>query len=64
MTTPSLLKRLEAVESVQSPRKPIMMFRPYLATETQLAAFEADLAARKAASPASQVYIVTWGDAA
>jgi hypothetical protein len=64
MTTPSLLKRLEAVEHIQVPSKPIMMFHPYQGTEAQLAEFEAKLAARKAASPASPVFIVSWSDAA
>jgi hypothetical protein len=64
MTTPSLLKRLEAVESIQGTGKPIMMFHPYQGTEAQLAEFEAQLAARKAASPASPVFIVSWGDEA
>ena len=63
MTTPSLIKRLEAMENIQMPSKTIMMFRPYQATEGRLAAFEADLAARKAASPASPLYIVSWGEA-
>ena len=62
MTIPSLIKRLEAIEGIQGSGKPIMMFHPYRATEAELAAFEADLAARLAASPGSAVTILAWAE--
>ncbi len=64
MTNPSLLKRLEALEGIQNPRAPIIQWKPYNPSDETLAAFEAQLAATKAAHPGRPIMIVGWGDAA
>jgi hypothetical protein len=64
MTSPSLLKRLEALESIQVPRAPVCLWKPYQPTLGELEAFETELAATKAAHPGRPVIVISWGDAA
>jgi hypothetical protein len=64
MTNPSLVKRLEALESAQSPRAPIIIWEPYDPTRSQQAAFDARLEATKAAHPDRSIMIVGWEGAA
>jgi len=64
MTIPSLIKRLEALESVQAPQTPICLWEPYEPTRSQLAAFEAQLAATTAAHPGRPIMVIGWSDAA
>jgi hypothetical protein len=64
MTNPSLIKRLEALESVQNPRAPIIRWKPYSASGEALAAFETELADTKAAHPHRPVLVIGWEEAA
>jgi hypothetical protein len=64
MTNPSLIKRLEAIESVQVPHTPICLWEPYDPTRSQQAAFEAQLAATKAAHPHRPIMVIGWSAAA
>ena len=64
MTLPSLLKRLEALESVQNPQAPLFLWQPYRASLEAHAAFEAELAAMKAANPGSSIMVIGWEDPA
>ena len=60
MTNPSLLRRIEALESVQSPRKPVFLWKPFDRDVEKMTTFEAELAVAEAANPNSQIYVLSW----